>query len=766
MTEIASENARLFWEAGLKVFGLHGGDAEGRCACGWEHCPAAFKHPLISNWQKTPEWSEDQIDAMEMSGQFKTGFGVLCSGLLVVDVDARNEGNEAYAKLLEAVPEVAGAGMIVETGSGGGSKHLYFRAPAGVALMAHLPGYKGLDFKSSGYVVGPGSLHVSGNRYTLAYGTPDEIEDAPAALVEMLRQPERHRAEYDGRVVDVSHGDLAEMLDHIDNEGEGVDYETWIRCGMSVHHSSGGTAFETWDRWSQRSSKYDAKATEYKWHSFGRSANPVTFGTLAHYAEAGGWTMPVEFVPTVQFDLPEDRPEPDGLPFDITGVDLKRPPGFVGKLTEWINGQCRRPRENLAVAAALSSMGNIAGLRYTDDLDGVSCNLFTFCVAGSGTGKEAVQTAQTTIHKVAGMAEAQHGNIKSEQEITRNLIQHQAAIFVIDEIGIFLKKVKNAQERGGAIYLDGVIGILMSAYSKANSFMLLGGDVRREMEALLKRERAALQKSIDENDRVEYCTRKLAAVERSLNGLGQGLERPLLSVAGYTTPETFDDLMDFQSATNGFIGRALIFNDRDTAPRSKRGFKPAEMPFGMKTTLAQIFGDGEFDLMGGHRVEYYGEKRKIPTDAAARAMLGSCIDWFEAQAIEHKGKSGLEALYLRAYESVSKVSLILAVPEGIRTAECVRWAFALVKRDVEDKARLVIANDREKDSPKMAMAARILNIIAGDGETLGVIVNRMRKYRRADVEKTLATLVESGEASVVDIIPPRGGKATKLYRKE
>lgn len=765
VNDTPAQHARAFWDAGLRVFGLHGADKRGKCLCGWKDCPAAYKHPLISNWQKTPRWSEDQIDAMEASGQFDTGFGVLCTGLLVIDVDARNGGVESYTRLLEAIPEAASAGMIVETGSGGGSRHLYFRAPADVALLQHLKDYPGLDFKSSGYVVGPGSLHASGNRYTLTYGCPDDIDEAPAALVDLLRQPEKHRAEYDGRTVDVSHGDLADALAHVDNSGDGVDYETWIRCGMAVHHSSGGTAFEVWDAWSRASSKYQAKLTEYKWHSFGRSANPVTFGTLAHYAEQGGWKMPVSFVPQAAFDLPEDRAgRKDGLPFDIGGIDLKRPPGFVGTVAAWIESQSRRPRENLAVGAALVSMGNVAGLRYTDDLDNVTCNLLAFCVAGSRTGKDAIQKAQGAIHRAAGVAGATHGSIKSEQEITRNLIHHQAALYIVDEIGIFLKKIKNAQDKGGAIYLDGVIGLIMAAYSKADAFMLLTGDARRELEGILKKEIAALRQKIDANEAGHGAEKKLEMLERSLSMIDQGLERPFLSLIGYTTPVNFDDLMDFESATNGFIGRALIFNDRDTAPRSKKRFRKPPMPPAMEATLAQIYHGGEYDMTDGGRVEYYGPRREVPTSPGAADMLESVLDWFEDQAIAHKGKSGLEALYLGAYELVSKVSLILAVPEGVRTDEHVRWAFALVRRDVEEKARLVVANDREKDAPQQAMAARIMNICAGDGETLGVICNRMRKFRRQDIEKTLATLVEQDLISKVETEYGRGGRTTAVYR--
>src|SRR5574343_1027260 len=205
-----------FIDCGLRVFPLWPISSTGACGCGDPDCTAAGKHPRSTGWQHTPEWSEEQLAAMEEFGYFETGFGVLCSGQLVIDVDARNGGMESYARLLEAIPELAGAGMVVETGSGGGSKHLYFSAPSGTAMRQHLDQYPGVDFKSSGFVVGPGSLHKSGRRYSLTVGGPCEISPLPDALAALLVKPERHRAVVStGAPVDVSDDDLAAMLDYI-----------------------------------------------------------------------------------------------------------------------------------------------------------------------------------------------------------------------------------------------------------------------------------------------------------------------------------------------------------------------------------------------------------------------------------------------------------------------------------------------------------------------------------------------------------------------
>lgn len=723
--------------AGFRVFGLYGGDEKGRCECGDDRCKAAFKHPRISNWQHTPEWSDDQLDVMQKSGQFDTGFGVLVDGYLVIDVDARNGGLDSFDKLCKKCGDLLGeSGFAVATGSGGGSMHIYYKlADDRKALLQNLSAFPGIDFKSSGYVVGAGSKHASGNTYEKLHGNPDDVTTAPDALLAMLEKPDRHRTHVEGRAVDVSHENIADMLAHYRNDD--LDYDSWIKCGMAIHHATGGSGFELWERWSATSKKFDPSDMHKKWHSFGKSSSPVTLGTLIYHAKRGGWKQPVEFAaPDVRVDV-----TPKGLPFDISGVDLKNPPGLVGQVTQFINSQCRRPRENLAVAGALTAVGNISGLRYTDERDNVTTNLFTFCVAASRTGKEAIQQAVAMLHRAAGVHPASHGAIKSEQEILRNLVRHQAAYYVIDEIGIFLQKIKNAQERGGAVYLDGVIGMLMATYSKADGFMLLTGDMKDSLKKALYQELQQLDD--DSSDRSKSILDAIA-------NLDNGLEKPFLSLIGFTTPVTFDNLVDYQSATNGFIGRALLFNERETVPAAKRRFRREPMPETLKRSLINLYDAGSFSGIQ-RRIEFTGERVPVPATDEAHEMLDAVLDWFEEQAVIHKGLTGLEALSLGAYELVAKVALILGVAEGLITAEHVRWAFALVRRDVDEKTRLVTANDREKDSPAMALRARISNVIDSEtGETMAVICNRIRNRSREDLQRMLDLMIENGQAEKLE----------------
>src|SRR5699024_7383536 len=264
-----------------------------------------------------------------------------------------------------------------------------------------LTDYPGIDFKTSGFVVGAGSLHKSGKHYS-GHGDLDDLTQAPEELLSMLRKPDSFRVEYRGHALDVSDGEVKNMLSYVSPD---CSYEEWIRVGMGIHHNLNGTGFSVWREWSQHGEKYPGDdVLDRHWQSFGKSQNLVTLGTLMHYAQEGGYIAPVTFTA-------EEKPTVDGRPFPIDNVDLLRPPGLVGDMAKWIEKHCRFPRDRLAVAAALCALSNIAGLRYTDDKDGISLNMMALCVAGSGTGKEAVLQAMSAIHEALGLLLAMVGNV-------------------------------------------------------------------------------------------------------------------------------------------------------------------------------------------------------------------------------------------------------------------------------------------------------------------------------------------------------------------
>jgi hypothetical protein len=609
-------------------------------------------------------------------------------------------------------------------------------------------------------VVGPGSLHASGAHYAVAIGSPDDIDNAPASLVDLLRRPDRHRSTVDGAAVDISDNDLRDLVMAIDNSPD-TDYEVFIRVGMGIHEVTKGVGYDLWVAWSAKNpAKHDPKNMDYKWQSFGKSANPVTLGTLRHYAEQSGWQQSVTFTDNT------DWQQQPAVTLDTTTVDLLRPPGFVGELTLWINSQCIYPREHLAVAAALQVVSCCGGMRYYDPLDYSAFNLFSFGVADSATGKESILRAHNELLRAAGLAGALVGGIKSEQEIYRNLVRHQAAFYAVDELGEHLAKIQNASKRGGATYLEGVIGALMSIYSKSNSFVPVTGDLKEEIRNGLIGERSRLQKRIDEHDdKNGLCTKRVARIDQSLKTIDMGLENPFLSIFGLTTPGRFNGMLDMEMADNGILGRALVFQELESNPRIKPRDQRArsDVPDRIKYALINLYAPGYAgDHDSSDRVEQIGPKSPIQTRPDAVDLLEQCAEAFHALAERHKESTGMTPIPRRAYEQVSKVSAILAMPGGVRTAEHVLWAYALVSRDVDVKMRIAYSNGAATNQDKLY--SRILSLVNPDhGETVGVIANKCRAYKKSDVELALSKLVELGELIEREHKPTRGPVSKKYF---
>src|SRR5581483_2278194 len=119
------EEALACARRGWPVVPLHG-IVDGRCTCqGRANCRPG-KHPISSGWQQHATTDEAAIRKM-FDGTVPVNLGIATgrrSGLVVLDVDPRNGGEETLEELrLEhgPIPET----VTVQTGGGGW--HLYFR---------------------------------------------------------------------------------------------------------------------------------------------------------------------------------------------------------------------------------------------------------------------------------------------------------------------------------------------------------------------------------------------------------------------------------------------------------------------------------------------------------------------------------------------------------------------------------------------------------------------------------------------------------------
>lgn len=445
-------------------------------------------------------------------------------------------------------------------------------------------------------------------------------------------------------------------------------------------------------------------------------------------------------------------------------IDLTNPPGLVGEVASYINSQCLFPRENLAVAAAIASVGNIGGLNHKLEGNRVTPNIFLFGVAGSSTGKEDVLQAATNLHMLSGIGAATHGTIKSEQEVIRNLIEHQASYYLIDEVGMFIRKIQSSGNSNGASYLQNMVGVLMSIYSKARSSILVSGDIKRSIKADLKRDYAFFNKELDSGcDNPAEVEERMTKIKDAINSIDSGLINPFLSLIGFTTPETFNGFVDVENVTSGFIGRSIIINEPNNNPRKKDNFKIQDIDESLRDRILSLRSNGSFDRQH-YRIESNGEFNVIKTDQDALHALENISEWFWQEAESQTEKTGFEAVVRRGFEMVEKVSFILSFGSESRTLENVEWAFEYIKRDIQYKTMLAYSNVKEKSDPVESMAAKIMCSITDEGITVGRIVNKYRA-RRDLVLRAIDFLEHKGKVKIEERPHKTNGSMVKTIIK-
>lgn len=729
-----------FAKAGYAVFPILP-IVNGVCKCG---CEDGGKHPAISNWQAVKPASEEKLEKLIKSNALNN-YGVNVVNLMVVDVDTgidkhgrQKVGAESLKKLIERVPEIADCAFIVRTGGGG--YHYYFAlVNHDTAIWTNHTDFPDIDFKSSGYVIGPGSDHLSGRKYTVERGSVDQITPVPVGLLEILKKPDYVRV---SGGVDISTREIADMLTHIDPD---VEEPTWRLIGGAIHHLTGGSieGLTLFDYWSKQGKKYDGwESCADKWRRYGKTSSPAGLGTLRYLAQVGGYEEPVVFVSNRTWEpletleeVADDEPDTIApVPFD---VDLQRPPGFVGEVCDWINAQCIKPRERLAALAALVAVGNVGGLQYEDDLPGgTTSNLFAIGIAASGSGKNAIKNAISTIHRVAGMSRVTYGKSKSSQELYRALISHQSCLFNIDELGIKFQQIANAG-KSGASYYETWFGEMMSIYSNASGTVDLQEDEYREIEKQLTQQAQFYREKIDNNEDPSGKFKKLLEkVEGRLAG-DLALVNPFLSMIGYSTPERFDAMVTPDRVTEGFIGRCFIGREPVDVVQRKRDFKPVEMPWRVRNTLLSLSTGGrssdDVDVLSN-----YEKRIKIKTTPEALEELNRLTIFYEDLERHYEATNGMHAIPTRAEELVRKVSFILSLADGVRTLENVRWAAAYVNRDIEMKVSLAVGNSQDADAlPSKIMA----NLSREDWVSTAQIRNRCRPISMPELTKVLEKMV-------------------------
>lgn len=156
---------------------------------GWQCFPLKPKDKIpVVKWADVATSEENMLVGWFENQPF-ANVGIACgrrSGIVVLDVDAKNGGYESLAALQEV------QGRLPDTPiarTGGGGEHIFFAHPGVEVRNSAGRLGPGLDVRGDGgYVVGAGSVHPNGSPYEWIF-SPDDVPLAPlpAWVVKLLR---------------------------------------------------------------------------------------------------------------------------------------------------------------------------------------------------------------------------------------------------------------------------------------------------------------------------------------------------------------------------------------------------------------------------------------------------------------------------------------------------------------------------------------------------------------------------------------------------
>ena len=724
---------------------------DGKCECGDENCKALHKHPKMSNWHKIkPDHAKNSMDFWESYPDFApmSAGWVLEPKHIVIDVDKRNGGLESLKQLETDLGYSLfdKCNTIVETGGGG--YHFVFIKPEDVKVTKVIKGYQGIDIKThGGFVVIAGSMHQSGNKYEWHSFDKSDLENIADIPKDLLDKCESKAIEItiDDGDSDVDTNDLIEAINCIDPD---IDYHDWINIGMAVHYATNGEGFKIWDDWSSRGTKYQPHESAYKWSTFSKKDSNVTEATIFHIAKEYGYESKLNGLPEVVLDLGLAKNTTTPIPL-LSREELKKPPGIVGDIVNHINGNCLFKRRWMAVGAALIGLSTVIGQRRCTLYD-TRFNLIGVLIANSTTGKESIASGMDDIIACCdGLDQAVYGNIKSEQEIYRNLLEHQVALYSVDEFGIQLAKIKNAS-KSGASYHEGTIATILSAFTKANKGMRVTGDLKRSLMENLEKKMVKLQGKIDDNgDETGKLYKLLDDAEKEYEAAKKGINEPYLSICGYTTPSTFESAIDDQSIMQGDVGRMLLFKEYDSNPMPDMKYKgKKKMPGELQERIRKIYGDAWVNANSSGKIEYRQEPELIPFDSQETENTYTEIyKWFYMELAEQWKDDNMQAIVRRSPEMMNKIMGVLAC-EGKISIEDVRYAFSLVYYDLIDKKQIATIRRGEGSKhmdDKVSALEELIKETCADkiGATRTMIKRKCQKFKAEDVDTMIDKLIEA-----------------------
>lgn len=739
-------------------------------------------------WIRMADWTRRYRDRSPGEREVETweraAAGGIClimgrasKGVVAVDIDT----DEAVAPVTDALPPTP----VKKRGQKG--ETLFFRNPHGVVSRAftliHPDGRRQrlVDMLSEGrQTVLPPTTHPdTGKPYVwtgdreLADVDPEELPDLPAdaldriaaALAPLGYSVDRDRAPIAGKAAS---SDDEKSPFRLLNEHALANLDAWapgLPLSRLRRTASGFEAVADW-RPSNTGRPIDRRKLNLKISAAGIvdfgdgpkgytaidlvQACGVAYGDAAFgwLADATGWGSVVIHAPqprqtvieagvvadaetgeVIEETPPAPAAAPPGkVPPWKAPIDPTRCPGLVGRIADWIVASADYPQPLLAIGAALTIVGTVAGRQLAGPTKS-GTHLYVIGIAPTGSGKDHPTKA---IARILHAAKCSHligpGDFTSQTSITNAVSRSPACVCVMDEFGAFLARGKS---RMASTHEQTISAILRKLYT--SSFDIV-----------------ALTERAGEKFRLIYS--------------------PAMSIYGTSTAEEFYDALGEGDTRNGLLNRFLILENTKRPDRVKATIDRNEAPEDIAADLSAIYW--RLSELGAAPYHGQGDAQPPPpivvpwADAGAERVYDGLVHDLQ---VRMDAEADNVKYLVRTAEMAVRIATIRAV--GIDpqmpsiSHDDMIWGAAVALASAQ--SMIEGARDRIAESERQRWANRVLDVIKRHKTATMRDIKRSVKQniRPNDLKEILADLSEAGRVELIDITDKRSDtKKRTAYR--
>lgn len=464
------------------------------------------------------------------------------SGIWVVDVDVgHKQGVDGFATLARAgitLPET----IYQNTPSGG--RHYLYRLDDGDKPPRNKNSFMpGIDIRGTGYYIVLAPSVIDGKEYVLRDGTMATFPDAmrPKENKSATLMPWDAPPPPTSSVADRARAYLRQCDPAVQGMG-GHNALLWAAQAMVVGFKlSDAEALQLlwseynprcsppWDAGSARDRKdFERKVAEARRHPVkeeGWLLKETQFNAADDALDFAGAALAESFLspPERKADKAEESTLVTAPLTDIP-QELLNPPGLVGDICRWMNDTAGCYQPVLALGASLVFCGALFGRKVKDESNGRT-NIYGMGVGHSSAGKDHAAKCIARIIQAARCEGLLGGEVTSDTAIEISLKESPSKLFVMDEVGHFLRTINQA--KGTTPHLKTIVPMFMKLFSAANSLYI--------------------------------------GKQRVTGGPANQIDQPCVCIWGVTSPQILFDNMTREELEGGWTARNLVFIT-DTRP--------------------------------------------------------------------------------------------------------------------------------------------------------------------------------------------------------